>query len=164
MDWSTIGLVVATSLATAAASLLGFWFQHRTQLKRERLAEAREFARTNLMQLQEVLIDLSRSHIQPNALDMATYAPTGRHNRDVEVGEEWRRAVIVAAGQLEALRSRLDDTLLSEKLRDVKRAIRFVVDGAEDPVEYGEGISRLNRRALDALDLTGQRLRELTKA
>lgn len=158
---STIVLVVATSLATGAASLMGFWFQHRAQMKRERVSEARDFERRTLLRIQDVLIELARSHVQPNALDMATYAPGHAGNRSPGIGKEWRDSAIVLAGELEALRTRLHDIELDEKVRAVKRSVQFVVDGAEDPVEYGEGVASMNKKALDALDLSGARLREL---
>lgn len=159
--WPTIFLVVATSLATGAASLMGFWFQHRAQMKRERVTEARTFERRTLLRIQEVLIELARSHVQPNALDMATYAPGHAHDRSPGIGKEWRDSAIVLAGELEALRTRLHDTELDEKVRAVKRSVQFVVDGAEDPIDYGEGIASMNKKALDALEMTGARLREL---
>jgi hypothetical protein len=160
MDWSTVVLVVATSLATGLASLIGLAYRHRAERRSELERERRRFLRENLLRLQDVLIELARSHVRPNLLEMQTYAP-GHASGAVDGGDEWRRAAIAFAGELEAMRSRLDDPELSNKLIAVKQSIQFVLDKADNHVDYGEGLMGLNKKALEALELAGERLRHL---
>lgn len=166
MDWDTFLVILGTAVVTNGIGLGTLWASHRWQHDRERQAreadearqlraERRDFQRTTLVRVQEILVELARSSVRPASLEGVTYGYGARSFDDV-VGEGWSDKLATLAGELEMLRVRLTNQDLRNQLEGIRSDVIYVIDVTDNPIDGGEGLMGLNQKCLETLDRVGQ--------
>lgn len=166
MNLDTFLVILGTAVVTNGIGLGTLWASHRWQHDRERRAreadearqlraERRDFQRTTLVRVQEILVELARSSVRPASLEGVTYGYGARSFDDV-VGEGWSDKLATLAGELEMLRVRLTNQDLRNRLEGIRSDVIYVIDVTDNPFDGGEGLMGLNQKCLETLDRVGQ--------
>lgn len=147
-----MGEVVLGGVITLVVSVVTLWISHGVQRRRDReawqaerrtrLEEERRRRRTEaLHRIQDVLVSLCEAGVKVQTLEEATYA-RGRFT----LPDGWMDRAPGLILELSALKARVRDRQLSERLDRVIGSARFVIDVSADRVDFGEGLMRLGEQ------------------
>lgn len=147
-----MGDVVLGGVITLVVSVVTLWVSHTVQRRRDREAweaerrtrleeERRLRRREALYRIQDVLVSLCEPGVKLQRLERATYR-TG----DFDLPDGWMDRAPGHILELAALKARIRDPRLNERLDEVIRSTRFVIDVSDNPLDFGEGLMGLATR------------------